>query len=156
MPVAGRAAMGGGGAAESAKRRNPLYDLFPSDEDDDEEEEEPRGKGKGKMRGRVAFGDDDDDDEDAASSVMRAGVSVTGEDMGGGRTARFLDERFSKLLSAEYSDEEIGELDPDDPRVNGHEALEVRATSPPANRTCCMCHPCPTHVRRAVAIGWRE
>ena len=151
--------MGGGGAAESGKRRNPLYDLFPSD-DDDEEEEEPRGKGKGKVRGRAAYGkeceeDEEDEEEDAASSVMRVGVSVTGEDMGGGRTARFLDERFSKLLTAEYSDEEIGELDPDDPRVNGHEALEVRATSPAANRTCCMCHPCSTHARRAVAIGWR-
>ena len=43
-----------------------------------------------------------------------------------GRVDRLLDARFSKLLSAEYSDEEIGELDPDDPEVNGIEDLQVR------------------------------
>ena len=94
-------------AAAARKRTNPFYELFgPSDEDEDDEDDAaarpapPRRKGGGKAKERGGDGDE--------------------------REERLLDARFSKLLSAEYSDEEIGELDPDDPRVNGADDLHVR------------------------------
>ena len=130
----------------AGKKRNPLFDLFPSDEDEEEDEAAELAaanlRTKARPKGRFARARDDDDDDapsvadDAQSTYSRYSMStsVAGDDMGGGRTARFLDERFAKLLSAEYSDEEIGELDPDDPRVNGHEDIEARKepARPPA------------------------
>jgi hypothetical protein len=116
--------------SDAPKKRNPFYDLFPSDEDEDEDEDEGARRGVsgrrrgGKRNGAAASADGDSDDESVSSYLAMMSVGAGGE----GRSERFLDERFSKLLAAEYSDDEIGELDPDDPRVNGEEELEVRET----------------------------
>ena len=142
----------GRGAPSAAPKRaaNPFNDMFDDDDDEDEvlsmqmqakADKATKGRGAKKYTQPLApmpgfggaYDNDDDDDDDAqsmTSSRMFREVNVTGEDMGAGRTARFLDERFSKLLSAEYDDEDIGELDPDDPCVNGHEALTVRHARP--------------------------
>ena len=96
----------GASAPTPVKRVNPFKEMFPSDSEGD---------------------DDDDDDDDDAAEVLRQmrQVSVHGggrRQPGGGdaRPERLLDARFDKLLSAEYSDDEIGELEEDDPRVAGH------------------------------------
>jgi|MDTA01.1.fsa_nt_gb hypothetical protein len=130
----GAAAHGGG------KRRHPILGMLPSEEDEKEEEalrhastREEDGRGNSSKANHWAASrchadQEEEHQDDGASILLRTTMGITGGDMGG-RTARFLDERFSKLLFDEYEDEEIGELDPDDPRVNGQkEPLEVRLT----------------------------
>ena len=102
----GGAARGGGsgaksGAKDGAKKVNPFKELFPSDS-----EEEGEGEG---------------DEESELGSRMEK-VSVRGRAVADGR---LLDARFEQLLADEYSDGEIGELDPDDPRLAGPAGLEA-------------------------------
>jgi protein LTV1 len=96
----GGAARGGSsGAKGGAKKVNPFKELFPSDS-----EEEGEG-----------------DEESELGSRMEK-VSVRGRV---GADGRLLDARFEQLLADEYSDDEIGELDPDDPRLAGPAGLEA-------------------------------
>ena len=122
----GSAAVAGGDEegerTAAVERRNPFFDMFASDDEEDARQQE-----RGRRATAIGSGDDDDDDDDDGLSILGGTESVSG---GGSRQVRLLDERFSKLLSAEYSDDEIGELDADDPRVNGHEDLEVRGLPP--------------------------
>ena len=134
--------VGAGSSAAVAKRRNPFNDLF----DDDDAEEELLNQQRLKpnktsslklppppaasrraprMSDLDSFPDDDDDDDRVSTVTSSAWTADPGRKQG-----RLLDERFSKLLSAEYSDDEIGELDQDDPRVIGEEDLEVNARTP--------------------------
>ena len=161
--------VGAGSSAAVAKRRNPFNDLF----DDDDAEEELLNQQRLKpnktsslklppppaasrraprMSDLDSFPDDDDDDDRVSTVTSSAWTADPGRKQG-----RLLDERFSKLLSAEYSDDEIGELDQDDPRVIGEEDLEVNARTPERpGRTVFLpaSLPHPARARLAALVAW--
>ena len=67
--------------------------------------------------------DDDDDDDDSWGGDGGDGGY---DPAASGRAERLLDKRFAQLMQ-EYDDDEIGELDQDDPSVLGDAPIEVRA-----------------------------
>ena len=111
--AAGGAAAGGGAPP---KKKNPFADLFGDIDEDDEDAE------------FFAAGSDDDDDDDDDSWGGDGGDGGY-DPAASGRAERLLDKRFAQLMQ-EYDDDEIGELDQDDPSVLGDAPIEVRAPPP--------------------------
>ena len=117
-------AVAAGGAAAAAKapqgggerRPNPFAELFGSLDDDDEDEDEDEDE-------------DDENDEDAGWGALATGGGGAGRlgaanAAAAARPTRLLDEQFARLM-AEYDEEEIGELDEDDPTVQGAASIEA-------------------------------
>ena len=137
--------------AAAKKKINPFKELFPSDSEGEEEVETSQVKSSPVKKKINPFkelfpsdseGEEEEGDGDKADGGLSRGImgvrvsgrggrgrpveedseSVTGGG-GGSGGGRLLDERFEKLLEREYSDEEIGELEEDDPRVVGADDL---------------------------------
>ncbi|KAI8920237.1 hypothetical protein PhCBS80983_g05530 [Powellomyces hirtus] len=107
------------------------------DDDEDEEQDGEGGAGQGDWykefkkykKGAEAFSDDDDDDEEGSESQSRnpkwdrrtaeTSYSVmSSSTMFRNDKLTLLDDQFDQVLG-EYSDDEIGELDAEDPSVRG-------------------------------------
>ncbi|RKO86707.1 hypothetical protein BDK51DRAFT_38137 [Blyttiomyces helicus] len=102
------------------------FDIGAEDEDEEDEDEEDWHKEFRKYKKQSADSDSDaptDSESDAPRSRRGARTATTSYSMTSSAMFRndkltLLDDQFDRVLD-EYSDDEIGELDPDDPQVRG-------------------------------------
>ena len=128
MKAGGNAHEAAAPAAASSRPagRNPFAESDDDDDDDDDDEEEEEG---GRF-GDASEGSSEEDEEGRARARRRGGRPEAGRvDR---REERLLDDRFARLMDEEYEDEEIGELDQDDPRITAGAELEVPRPSHPS------------------------